>query len=108
MSLPHSLPEPSPPESTSDPAAPIRLPAQCGTAAAPALHRALIDAVAGSAPPAIDAGEVDSLGQAVLQLLLAARVAAPGLVISPISPAFAERVRALRLAPALGLEGLAR
>ena len=98
MSLPHSPPEPS-----MDAATPVRLPAQCNTAAAPALHRVLADAVATGLPFAVDAGEVESIGQSVLQLLLAARAAAPALTIDPVSPAFAERVRALQLGPALGL-----
>lgn len=101
MSLPHSPPEAGAPSG----ATAIRLPAQCGTAAAPEIHRALVEAAAGGAPLAIDAGEVESLGQAVLQLLLAARTAVPALTIAPVSPAFADRVTALRLAPALGMEG---
>jgi anti-anti-sigma regulatory factor len=101
MSLPHFPPEPTPIGG----ATAIRLPAHCGTAAAPALHRTLAEAAAGGVPLAIDAGEVESLGQAVLQLLLAARAAAPAMTIAPVSPAFAERVAALRLAPALGMEG---
>ncbi len=82
---------------------PIRLPAQCGTAAAPAVHRALVEAIAAGAAPAIDAGEVEILGQAMLQLLLAAKAAAPAMTIDPASPAFAERIHALRLSASLGL-----
>ena len=85
------------------PPLPIRLPAHCGTAAAPAVHRALLDVIAAGHPPVIDAGEVETLGQAMLQLLLAARAAAPATTIDPASPAFVERVHALRLAGPLGL-----
>ena len=94
--------QPSPPEA-------IRLPAQCGTAAAPALHAALLHASTAGAAPVIDAGEVESLGQAVLQLLLAGRAAMPDMIIAPVSPAFAERAGALQVANALGLDaGAAR
>ncbi|WP_426265867.1 STAS domain-containing protein [Sphingomonas sp. LHG3443-2] len=82
---------------------PIRLPAQCGTAAAPAVHRALVEAIAAGAAPVVDAGEVENLGQAMLQLLLAAKAAAPAMTIDPASPAFAERIHALRLGAPLGL-----
>lgn len=50
----------------------IPLPAQCGSAAAEGLHRALCEATDRGAVH-IDASQVDSVGQAVLQLLLAAR-----------------------------------
>ena len=93
MSLPPFLPD----------TGPIRLPAHCGTAVAPALHDALLRALDAGEAPSIDASEVESLGQAVLQLLLAARAAAPALIIEPASAAFAERLRRLALAPALGL-----
>ena len=81
----------------------VRLPAHCGTAAAPAIHRALVKAIAAGHPPVIDAGEVENLGQAMLQLLLAARAAAPTMTIDPASPAFAERIHALGLGLSLGL-----
>lgn len=54
------------------PDAPIALPAQCGTAAAEDLRTALLDAAQAGAVR-VDASAVASLGQAVLQLLLAAR-----------------------------------
>ena len=81
----------------------LALPAQCGTAVAAALHGQLIAALETPLPPTIDAGAVESLGQAVLQLLLAARSALPELTIEPVSPAFAERVERCGLGPALGL-----
>ncbi len=83
------------------------LPAQCGTAIAAKLQGALMAAVADEAPPVIDAGAVESVGQAVLQLLLAARVARPDLRFAPISPPFAERVLRCGLGPALGVGELA-
>lgn len=55
----------------------------------------------------VDAGAVESVGQAVLQLLLAARTEADArgqsFVIRNPSAAFVDRVTACGLAPALGL-----
>lgn len=55
----------------------------------------------------IDAGAVESVGQAVLQLLIAARMEADArgqsFIIRNPSPAFAGRVAACGLAPAFGL-----
>lgn len=55
----------------------------------------------------IDAGEVESIGQAVLQLLVAAKAEARAhglpFAITASSPAFAERVTACRLAARIGL-----
>lgn len=51
---------------------PVALPAQCGTAAAGGLREALLRA-GGAGAVRVDASAVASLGQAVLQLLLAAR-----------------------------------
>ena len=56
----------------------------------------------------IDASEVESVGQAVLQLLVAARAEAASAgqafrIVSP-SPAFTDRVTRCQLAAALGLE----
>ena len=55
----------------------------------------------------VDAGAVESVGQAVLQLLLAARAEAEAqgqtFVIHNPSPAFVDRVTACGLAPAIGL-----
>lgn len=55
----------------------------------------------------VDASAVESVGQAVLQLLLAARAEAEAqgqhFVIHNPSPAFVDRVTACGLAPAIGL-----
>lgn len=55
----------------------------------------------------VDAGAVESVGQAVLQLLVAARAEAEAqgqnFVIRNPSPAFVDRVTACGLAPAIGL-----
>ena len=56
----------------------------------------------------VDASGVESVGQAVLQLLVAARREAaqtgqPFAILNP-SPAFAQRVAASRLADAIGLD----
>lgn len=50
----------------------LALPAQCGNAAAARLHGALLEA-AGRGAVRIDASQVSSVGQSVLQLLLSAR-----------------------------------
>jgi len=97
MSLPHSPP---------DAAVRLVLPAQCGTAAAEPLRSDLIGLVAAEGCPVLDAGSVETLGHAVLQLLVAARAERPDLLIAPASPAFAERVHACALGPLLGLAAL--
>ena len=55
----------------------------------------------------VDASEVESIGQAVLQLLLAAKAEADGngqnFAIRDPSPAFVDRVKACGLAGAIGL-----
>lgn len=55
----------------------------------------------------VDASAVESVGQAVLQLLVAAKVEADiqdqRFIISNPSPAFIDRVTACGLAPAIGL-----
>ncbi|WIW90905.1 STAS domain-containing protein (plasmid) [Sphingobium sp. V4] len=55
----------------------------------------------------VDAGAVESVGQAVLQLLVAAKAEADAqgqsFVIRNPSPAFVDRVTACGLAPAIGL-----
>lgn len=94
MSLPHFPPEP----------AMLVLPAQCNTAAAPALKASLLAMIADEAAPAIDAGAVETMGQSALQLLLAATLARPDLRIAPVSPAFAEKVAACALGAKFGLE----
>ena len=87
------------------PDAPIALPAQCGTAAAEGLRGALLRA-AQSGPIRIDASQVSNLGQAVLQLLLAARRTAEtsGMAFDIAAPssAFSDTLARCQLAEALG------
>ena len=92
MNLPHSLPE-------------LVLPAHCGTAAASELKSRLL-ALPDTDAPRIDAGAVETVGQAVLQLLLAARAERPALAFSSVSPAFAGSVQSCALGDALGLQAL--
>lgn len=77
----------------------VKLPAICNTAAAADLHTVLVEACAGGTRVEIDASEVESLGQAVIQLLVAAAADAdsrktPVVVIVRPSAAFAKRVAA--------------
>jgi len=83
---------------------PVRLPAHCGTTAAEDLRVRMVLACDGGDVVCIDASDVESIGQAVLQLLVAARAEAGSrfAVVHP-SRAFIERVTACRLASALGL-----
>lgn len=90
---------PSQPEQSS-----VTLPAHCNLVAAKALLRELTDGPA----TAVDASQVEDLGQAVLQLLVAARrsAAANGQTfqISSPSDAFAARVSLCGLSGELGIE----
>lgn len=85
----------------------IRLPANCSTASAEDLHVRLVLAADLDGEILIDGSEVESLGQAVLQLLLVARreATAAGLEFSIANPSSAllERATAYRVADALGL-----
>lgn len=86
---------------------PIRLPANANTVAAEDLQVRLVLAADRLAPIRIDAAEVESVGQAVLQLIAAARIEAAaqelGFEIVAASDAFVARVAACRLAGPLGL-----
>lgn len=86
---------------------PIRLPAHCSTVAADDLRVRLVLAHDLSDTIAIDASEVETIGQAVLQLLIAARAEAEqdggAISIDNPSPAFAGRVAKCGLAGAIGL-----
>ena len=97
----------SPPD-VSGAAATIRLPAMGTTVAAEELHRALLAAGRGTAPIAVDASDVESVGQAVLQLLVAHAAASRSLgrpfAITNPSRAFTDRVVASQLAGAIGLD----
>jgi anti-anti-sigma regulatory factor len=77
----------------------VKLPAHCTTTAAADLHASMLDGAM-----TVDASEVESVGQAVLQLLVAARVeAGNGFVIADPSPAFVARITACGLSEAVGL-----
>lgn len=85
----------------------ISLPASCGTTAADELRTALVLAADFAPATTIDAAGVENIGQAVLQLLVAARHEAMrdgrNFAIVDASPAFVERVTGCRLADAVGL-----
>ena len=76
----------------------ITLPPLCDRGAAAALYPEIAESL-GVAPLAIDAGRVERIGQAMLQLLVSAARSEAGIVIQQPSPAF---LAALALA---GLEG---
>lgn len=86
----------------------VTLPAQAGTVTAEDLRVGLVLAADLDRALRIDASQVESLGQAVLQLLVAARAEAeraslPFEIVSP-SPAFVERVSLCGLAGTLGIQ----
>jgi len=80
---------PSPPEL-------IVLPAHCGLDAAVSLHPRLVEAAA-HAPIRIDGSQVESVGQAMLQVLLAAKRSKFGCEITAASTALTERLGGLVL-----------
>lgn len=85
----------------------LRLPANGTTVAAEDLRVRLVLASDFDGEMMIDASEVESVGQAVLQLLIAARMEAerngqPFSIVNP-SPAFLQRVTSCRLADAIGV-----
>jgi len=87
---------------------PVRLPAHGTTVTAEDLRVHLVLAADYEGRTEIDASGVESVGQAVLQLLVAARIDADAngqafAILNP-SPAFVDRVTACRLAGALGIE----
>jgi anti-anti-sigma regulatory factor len=86
----------------------VLLPANCGTAAAEELRVQLLIAGTGVDGTRIDAGGVQTVGQAVLQLLIAARreAAAAGRPFGYVasSQAFVEQVARCCLTDALGIE----
>lgn len=92
MNLPHLPPE----------RPMLVLPAQCGTAAAADL-KAKLAAVCLAPTALVDAGAVETVGQAALQLLVAARIERPDFAFTAVSPAFAAAVHGASLGPALGL-----
>lgn len=86
----------------------LTMPAHCTTVTAEDLRVRLVLAADLDGAIEIDASEVESVGQAVLQLLVAARIEAEAngqrfAILAP-SPAFIDRVARCRLASAIGLE----
>lgn len=81
----------------------IALPRTCDRAAARALLPDIRDAV-GPQPLIIDASGVERIGQAMLQVLLAAARSDSGITIPAPSAAFAETAALAGLAAALGCE----
>ena len=85
----------------------VVLPARCVTVAAEDLRNQLVMASSLGHETNVDAGAVQTVGQAVLQLLLSARNDAAaqqrGFRFSAMSPAFVERVTAMCLATPLGI-----
>jgi len=73
----------------------IALPADCNRDAAKALHAQLTGSTA--AELTIEAGAVEKIGQAVLQVLLAARLHQPGTTIANPSPAMRDAVQLVGL-----------
>lgn len=85
----------------------LRLPAHCTTTIAEDLRVRLVLATERDAPMEVDASAVESVGQAVLQLLIAAhaeaaRVGQSFSIVDP-SDAFVRRVESCGLADAVGL-----
>jgi anti-anti-sigma regulatory factor len=97
-----------PPESAAPSADPVvHLPAHCQTVVAAELRDRLIEAADAGGPIEVDASAVASIGQAVLQLLVAAKAesdadGATRLAIIHPSQAFVERVAACSLGESLG------
>jgi len=97
----------SPPDAEAEVDA-VRLPAMGTTVAAEDLHHALLAAGQEPAPIVVDASGVESVGQAVLQLLVAHAAASRALgrtfTVRDPSAAFIDRVVSSRLASAVGLD----
>ncbi len=70
----------------------ISLPAQCDRAATKALYTDICEAL-GPAPLSIDASAVTKMGQAMLQLLVAANASDGGIAICDPSRAFSDAVK---------------
>lgn len=70
----------------------IELPAHCDRQAAAAIFPELVEA-ADDGPVLIDAGKVERMGMAMLQLLLATRRSADGLKLVAASDAFASALQ---------------
>ena len=87
---------------------PLRLPAHCSTVTAEDMQVRLVLAADLEGAIEIDASDVESIGQAMLQLLVAAhteaRVKNMPFAIHDPSRAFVERVTSCHLADAIGLD----
>ncbi len=83
----------------------ITLPPLCDRSAAAALYSELAESL-GPAPLAVDAGRVERIGQAMLQLLVSAARSEGGIVIHHPSPAFTAALRLTGLENVL-MEGVA-
>lgn len=85
----------------------IHLPGHCATMAAEDLHVRLVRSADLYGDIIVDASHVESIGQAVLQLLVAARIEAERsgqcFTITNPSAGFSDRVDRCRLAEAIGL-----
>ncbi|WP_380874053.1 hypothetical protein ACFB49_45500 [Sphingomonas sp. DBB INV C78] len=101
------MPLPSDPAEMAGEDRSLRLPVHGSTVTAEDLRVRLVLAADFDGEMVIDADEVESVGQAVLQLLVAAKAEADqnGQAFAIINPsaAFVDRVNACRLADALGL-----
>ena len=99
---------PFPPDVEHDDERSLRLPAHCTTVTAEETRVRLVLAADLDGAMEVDASDVESIGQATLQLLVAARIEAVAngqrfAIIDP-SPAFTDRVNGCRLADAIGLD----
>ncbi|MEM6586116.1 MAG: STAS domain-containing protein [Pseudomonadota bacterium] len=78
----------------------ISLPASCDRAATKALYTDICEGL-GPAPLALDASRVEKIGQAMLQVLIAANASDSGIVITQPSLAFCDAVKLAGLEPLL-------
>ena len=99
---------PSPPDQREEAKPLLKLPANGTTASAEDLRVQLVMTLDRPEPAQIDASEVENVGQAVLQLLVAAqaeaRAAGRPLTYANPSAAFRDRVERCRLTEQIGLE----
>ncbi len=70
----------------------LTLPSSCDRAATRALHTEICEGL-GPAPLTIDASAVEKIGQAMLQVLVAANASDGGILIAEPSAAFCEAVK---------------
>lgn len=99
--------QPNPPELAPPPGGVIALPTHGVTVTAEELKTRLVEAADADDDIIVDASAVESIGQAVLQLLLAAHAESEAnghrFIIENPSPAFLARTEALGLTDRLGL-----